>query len=88
MPAATPPPCREPSPNRQKIVEKSSKIDENRVPGHQKSMKIGSLGVPWATPGPHLAQISIFVVFAPILRRSWVPLGVHFGVVFGGFGDF
>ena len=51
-------------------------------------MKIGSLGVPWATPGPILAQISIFNVFAPILRRSWVPLGVHFGVVFGGLGDF
>ena len=62
-------------------VKKSSK-------NHQKSMKIGSLGAPWATPGPHLAQISIFDVFAPISRRSWVPLGVHFGVVFGSFCDF
>ena len=40
----------------------------------------------WA-PGVHLAQISIFIVFVPILHGSWVPLGARGGTLWSHFGE-
>ena len=71
MPAATPPPCREPSPNRQKIIPKSSKIDENRVPG-------GTLGHSRAPSGPDLDFLRFCIDFASLLGLSRGPFWSRF----------